>query len=209
MNTSNTGFQQNKNENKNIDYLVIITRLVLLVIILGTAFWYFDGKSKVANFGTSLFPKLGQYLSDDYIITDSISTVWRNESDQTLHLYDGSAVEGKPTGTGCYILAKNKIVSDLYQGQYFDGMKHGRGKYITSLRDGSVESIYEGGWKNDKEDGKGTYYLYRSNGTVKFIYKGTYRNGKRYGQGAGTLYDENEKLLEKYSGPWKDGEPLR
>ena len=62
---------------------------------------------------------------------------------------------------------------DIYEGEFKDGKRHGKGKYTFKNGD-----IYEGEFKNGAKHGKGKYTS--ANGT---IYDGDWENGEKHGQG--------------------------
>ena len=82
----------------------------------------------------------------------------------------------------------------VYDGQYLNGMKFGRGVLKKKL---NGELIYDGYFKDDKFNGNGILYL--NNG---YVYEGSFYNGKKQGKGA--LYSFDKKFI--YEGDWFDDE---
>jgi len=81
---------------------------------------------------------------------------------------------------------------DRYEGDWVDGVRQGKGKYVSKSSGG----VYDGEYRNDKKDGSGKYVW--SNGDW---YEGEWKQGLRHGQGVYVWKDKNEK----YDGEWKDG----
>lgn len=63
--------------------------------------------------------------------------------------YVGPCVNGKAHGFGT---AKGR---DIYTGNFREGMKHGKGKYISGPRSANVGQIYEGEFREDMQNGFG------------------------------------------------------
>ena len=80
----------------------------------------------------------------------------------------------------------------LFEGEYLNGQKHGKGKEYTAFG----KLIFEGEYLNGKKQGKGREYDHAG----KLLYEGEYLNGKRNGKGK--EYDYNGLLL--YEGKWKN-----
>ena len=103
---------------------------------------------------------------------------------------------------------------DQYEGEYVNGVFHGKGKYIYN-----TGKYYIGEWRNGKRNGKGKFYL-RNNflyydgewvndnfegfGKLNFedgdYYIGELKNSLRWGKG--TSFYKNGNTL--YSGDWKN-----
>ena len=69
---------------------------------------------------------------------------------------------------------------DLYDGQWLDGERHGRGT-MTYAEDGST---YDGDWRHGKEHGRG-----RKEFLDGISYVGDFENGMMHGQGRFTMAD--------------------
>ena len=97
----------------------------------------------------------------------------------------------------------------IYEGEYLNGKRNGKGKELYS---GKID--YEGEYKDGKRSGKGREYFYNN----KLKFEGEYRNGKRNGEGkeyydngvlkfegvylndnifTGIKYDNNGKMISK------------
>lgn len=63
---------------------------------------------------------------------------------------------------------------DIYQGQWKNGMAHGKGTFCDTKG-----SLYEGHWKEDQQHGKGIEYW----DYYKIKYEGDFVEGKKTGQG--------------------------
>ena len=125
--------------------------------------------------------------------------------------------EGKPHGRGkrWYVLGFQRVLG-IYEGEWKDGKKHGKGTWKRSdaksraecaeeWNDFSVNGkrsfewaggdVYEGEWKDDEWHGKGTYK--DVNGDV---YKGQWKANKK--EGKGVMAYANQDI---YDGEWKNG----
>ena len=85
---------------------------------------------------------------------------------------------------------ENKLISQKYDGEYKNGMKHGWGTYVYHSG-----ATYVGEWENDMENGRGTFTLI--DGTV---YIGEFKDGKFHGNGTLSHTDGRQQ-----SGEWKLG----
>mmetsp|Transcript_10546 Transcript_10546/g.7881 ORF Transcript_10546/g.7881 Transcript_10546/m.7881 type:complete len:145 (+) Transcript_10546:34-468(+) len=81
---------------------------------------------------------------------------------------------------------------DIYEGDFVDGIREGRGKYFYS----SNGDKYDGEWKQNMKHGIGkmTY-------AKKGEYYGYWENGRRHGEGVFTYPNG-----DSYSGWWKFGD---
>ena len=132
---------------------------------------------------------------------------------QPGYKYEGERNErGERHGNGKAVLPNG----DVYEGQYKNGMRHGKGQYIFNDQNGAKYvgdykdnrkngfgtffypdgSRYEGFWKDDKRHGRGIYYY--GNGDV---YEGEWNNDQRHGQG--TYKYATDKMI--YEGLWRNG----
>lgn len=87
--------------------------------------------------------------------------------DETGRSYRGLWENGKYHGQGTYTFQNG----DVYQGEYFEGSKHGHGK-LTMQEKGVV---YEGEWANGKQHGQGKLY---ATADLKEIISGTWDMGQ-------------------------------
>ncbi|GMI45868.1 hypothetical protein TrCOL_g8428 [Triparma columacea] len=86
---------------------------------------------------------------------------------------------------------EKKVVA-VYDGEYKDGVKSGRGKMTFPSGD-----VYDGFWKDNKMDGEGTY-TYKATGD---IYSGAFVAGKKSGEGRYEFGADSSQLV----GTWVDG----
>jgi hypothetical protein len=64
--------------------------------------------------------------------------------------YKGSFSNGNLEGLGQF----QYLNGSIYEGEWRENKKHGRGKFIEA--DGRI--IYNGDWENDYKHGRGTFY---------------------------------------------------
>ena len=81
---------------------------------------------------------------------------------------------------------------DHYEGEYFEGKFHGKGKYVR--KDGL---IYEGEWKSGRPHGKGVM-TYADGGQ----YEGEWKDGQKHGTGRRSWLDSDDMV--EYDGDWKN-----
>ena len=86
---------------------------------------------------------------------------------------------------------EKKVVA-VYDGEYKDGVKSGRGKMTFPSGD-----VYDGFWKDNKMEGEGTY-TYKATGD---IYSGAFSSGKKSGEGRYEFGADASQLV----GTWADG----
>lgn len=79
---------------------------------------------------------------------------------------------------------------EIYEGNYVDGKRNGKGTYFYKNGD-----RYEGDWRENEKHGLGTM-IYEKDGE----YFGRFENGRRHGEGVFTY-----KSQDTYSGFWKYG----
>ena len=89
-----------------------------------------------------------------------------------------------------YGIANHK--GQVYEDEFKDWIKHGRGKFTFAVADGR---FYEGDFKDDKISGQGKKTF--ANGDV---YEGTFKEGREHGQGKLTIANG-----DVYKGKFKDG----
>ncbi len=98
-------------------------------------------------------------------------------------------IEGTNSKHGVKITYKDGYSHTIYEGEWKDDKRNGRGKLTWANGD-----VYEGDFKNDKRNGRGkeTY----DNGD---FYEGEFKNGKVHGRGKETYANG-----DVYEGEWKD-----
>ncbi|WP_100711121.1 MORN repeat-containing protein [Leptospira saintgironsiae] len=172
----------------------------------------FSLKRSLGSFAILLFLVGGYYrIFDDAVCLegnckDSLSKIQFRNGD----IYQGTFVDSKPQGFGAFWSRKG----DYYQGSWFRGMKHGKGKYVypngteyvgdftfnkkegTGIFKWADGSILEGSWIGDHPQGQGVLSL---PGSRKFI--GYYQKGSIYDGEGVFIYSDGSKYL----GSWKAG----
>jgi len=111
----------------------------------------------------------------------------------------GKIVNGKLNGKGEILDRYSKSL--LYEGNFKDNKKNGKGKEI----DGNV--IYEGNFKNDKKDGQGKLSYSHGSGSSSLHYSGSWKNNKMDGKGTEYYHLSGKKNKVgpiRYVGEWKD-----
>ena len=88
------------------------------------------------------------------------------------------------------------FVNLLFEGEYLNGMRHGKGKEYCGNR---LE--YDGEYLNGERNGKGKEYYY--NGDL--IFEGEYLKDKRW-NGKGKEFDYKGKLI--FEGEYSNGERI-
>jgi hypothetical protein len=106
---------------------------------------------------------------------------------QNGDVYEGEYRNGVRHGRGVYRFASGAV----YDGEYVNGKKHGQGTFIYS--DGSK---YSGEWKEDKRDGYGEYKYVNGD-----EYCGQWVKHIRHGRGV-YRYDSVDLQID---GSWKEG----
>lgn len=114
----------------------------------------------------------------------------KSGNDIKRKLYDGDWVNGLKDGKGIYYY-KN---GDLYNGNWKSDKRHKYGVLYVS----ETEDIYDCEWINGLQEGHGTMFIKNGN-----IYSGNFANGLKQGNGK-FLYASTNKL---YEGEWIDDKP--
>lgn len=150
--------------------------------------WYFTGKLYIGNWSEASMAKSGEGI--EYV--------------PAKYFYRGQFLNDKRNGSGSMV----RQGGSLYEGQWFEGEKNGRGKYY----DASVRASYEGEWKAGRREGFGYFHVESQSiyegafvmnlkegfGTEEFAcgdsYKGEYLRGRFHGRGTyvwrgGDLYE--------------------
>ena len=111
-------------------------------------------------------------------------------------IYEGNFVDGKRTGKGIYTWSEGgKWSGDVYEGDFDDGELTGIG--ILTYENGD---IYEGNFDDGKRTGKGIYTW--KNGDV---YEGNFVDGKLTGKGIHTWSEGGKWSGYVYEGDFVDG----
>ncbi|KAK2576332.1 hypothetical protein KPH14_005693 [Odynerus spinipes] len=85
----------------------------------------------------------------------------------------------------------------MYEGDWFDGRKHGYGVLSKISKDGSIRKVYAGDWITGKKNGFASYWY--ENGDY---FEGYFYRDKRHGYGR--MWYKN---CDYYQGFWKDDLP--
>ena len=112
--------------------------------------------------------------------------------------YQGEWVEGKYNGRG-----KEKYKNgNIYEGQFKNDKRHGKGRMEYALRAGAkFEGYYEGEWVNGESNGQGKERYPNGN-----TYRGELKNGERHGKGRmDYLKKPSAKFSGYYDGEWSKG----
>mmetsp|Transcript_21327 Transcript_21327/g.24786 ORF Transcript_21327/g.24786 Transcript_21327/m.24786 type:complete len:238 (+) Transcript_21327:40-753(+) len=94
------------------------------------------------------------------------------------------------TGRGTAIYPPEEEKNEIYEGDFFDGRRKGKGKYFYKNGD-----VYDGDWVDNMKHGFGKL-TYKDKGE----YYGFFENGRRHGEG-----QMNYPNGDTYSGWWKYG----
>lgn len=119
--------------------------------------------------------------------------------EQVYEEYDGDWLEGKSHGIGTYkkidheLKQKGDYTEELYQGEWFNCLKHGKGE----------ETFANGDWFS------GEYYMGFPQGLGTYIYKnknkyhGNFLAGKKHGHGKFEYLNTRTGQVEwTYEGEW-------
>lgn len=167
--------------------------------------WFLSGKRNghgihVSAIGVVMYD--GEWENDQY--NGNGSLFYPDEAVQTV--YKGSFSDGKYHGTGTLLKKEN----DWYSGEWYRGVRHGRGKMVTpdyiydgeycyNLRSGNGimiyadGSMYNGSWRQDLRCGTGVLT------SDDDVYTGAWKHGKKHGHGRWISKEGS------YDGRWKNG----
>lgn len=112
---------------------------------------------------------------------------WGIETTADGTRYEGYFTKGKRGPSGKWELRNGNV----YEGEFVNGLMHGRGKLTNDVN----KTSYDGDWKGGKMHGSGVY-LWEDGRR----YQGEYENDKKKGFGAYMWIDGRV-----YYGMWKDG----
>ena len=134
-----------------------------------------------------------KYFSRKYIIYESNGFGKEYTSIHDKLLYEGEYLNGEKNGKG----KEYEYDCLVYEGEYLNGKRNGKGKEYNL--DGSLS--YEGEYLNGKRNGKGKEYWYKN----KLKFEGEYLNdfkliGILYDYEGNILYKLNYKINEKGEG---------
>ena len=125
-------------------------------------------------------------------VRSGLGVYWVYDNGRYKVRYNGVWEKDLPHGEGVLFSEDG----DVYQGEFLNGMRHGKGKQTYhGGKDGTGGDIYEGWWENDKRSGRGTLAMANGN-----IFEGMWANDMK--EGAGTLYYMSEN--KRYDGVWKE-----
>ncbi len=123
-------------------------------------------------------------LSELLIIVCCIIAILTGCSESLDYDYTGDKKSGKPHGYGTMVF-KN---GDIYIGEFYEGLQHGKGLYLTSYGE------YEGSWVVGSLTGEGTYTDLDGG-----KYTGEFINFNKHGQGS-YVYSNGDM----YIGGWEN-----
>ena len=111
------------------------------------------------------------------------------------NVYDGEFKDDRRHGKGKLTWAAGTMHGgDIYEGEYKEGLMNGKGKLTFTNGD-----IYEGEFKDGKRHVRGKYTW--ADGDV---YDGEFKDGKRHGQGKFTWADGSVNEGDMYEGEYKN-----
>ena len=161
-------------------------------------------KLKLVKYNKSTQKKLNiniinyKYYQGKYIIYETKTKAKEYDyKNKLLYLYEGDYLNGERNGKGKEYNNDGELIFD---GEYLNGKRNGKGKEY----DYNSRSIFEGEYSNGEKNGKGKEYIndYRyCNKTL--IFDGEYLKGKRW-SGKVKEYDKNNKLI--FEGEYLNGE---
>ena len=182
---------------------------------------YSDGSVYKGNFRNDLFDGYGELKSSDGNIYKGFFEKGNLSEGTIIYPIGGASYTGelknmKPFGKGTMISPRGRYQwqfvgvfdenenmvtgvqtfsnGDKYEGDFFNGSKHGQGTYTWKSGD-----QYVGDWNNDKRTGSGTYTWVNGN-----KYVGDWINGEM--TGFGTMYYSNHTYIK---GEWQKGTVIR
>ncbi|CEM31529.1 unnamed protein product [Vitrella brassicaformis CCMP3155] len=123
-------------------------------------------------------------------------------------MYHGNVRNKMPHGEGTLRTLDGQ--TSLYEGQWADGKRHGKGKeyapcQVYDQQGGQMGTkiclVYEGDWQVGKREGQGSE-CQAIDGRMAKAYEGGWKNNKRHGHGTELSHDG--ELM--YEGEWANGE---
>ena len=123
------------------------------------------------------------YLSDKYIIYEENNKMKEYGRKFGELLYEGEYLNGKRNGKGKEFHFFGKLE---FEGEYLNGKRHGKGREYNDFG----RLIFEGEYLNDERNGKGKEY-----DLDKLVFEGEYLNDKRNGKGK-EFYEEGKLKFE-------------
>jgi hypothetical protein len=173
----------------------------------GTAYYY----DKEKYFGTwydnnRIYNREGRIFSGNGTKYDG---EWKNnlkEGKGTMYYGDSCSYEGEwkhdyKCGRGVFTWKDNSNINNvvIYNGDFFKGLRDGRGSISYSDSTCHEEKKYFGEWKQDKKHGNGSMIYWN-----KAEYIGNWADDQRHGKGV-YIRHINAKQSEKYDGEWVNG----
>jgi hypothetical protein len=138
-----------------------------------------------------------------------------SQSGFTKPIYTGQLHGGKPHGFGIHI----NSLGTRYEGQWRDGLRHGRGSQRWGLTSERPGDQYQGDWSDGRRHGQGTYHWSLNSPRAGYRYVGAWANDKMHGEGSygapdGSLVEgsfaENQLVgpgrCRTYDGRWAECE---
>jgi S1-C subfamily serine protease/antitoxin component YwqK of YwqJK toxin-antitoxin module len=136
----------------------------------------------------------GQTLQDEWVLCNDTGCKLLDPyfEEGVTFKWSGNCVNGKADGYGIAEKIKNEKVFSIYEGDYLNGIRHGKGKYTNfdKIRENSLE-VWEGNFIGGQLCGNGTY---ESSDGQK--YNGNFINYRKHG--FGTVYFANGAKFEGF-----------
>ena len=138
----------------------------------------------------------------DIDIIDRVMEAWKGKEERLIgeifsnpraNLLLGHQEKVGGGGTSAKTTTGDRGRAGQYEGELFDGKRHGKGKIIYE----GTKNVYEGEWVNDEATGQGSY-ICGPGAWFGQLYVGLHKDGAREGEGELTSKNGN-----KYIGSWK------
>jgi hypothetical protein len=127
-----------------------------------------------------------------YATGEGILTWFKNgQADQQ---YFGGMKRGMPSGKGKYIYSRG----DVFEGEYFNGELHGKGRIVLRNRDSIIVQLYTGNFNKGAQNGFGEEIIFDDvTGDTSQYYSGDFYDDERHGPGLLKDYRYNKLTIAK------------